>query len=87
MRRGLSKNHTCCQGDLGEGRAEPEQQTSPPGGRQQSVTGKFLLKESPIIKQEMSHLEIEEMESDLGLGTVMLMGDGHMDDDRQALLP
>lgn len=45
------------------------------------MTRKFVLKEAPIVKQEMSHLEIEEMESGLRLGTVMLMGDGHMDDD------
>lgn len=76
MRRGLSKNHTCCQGDLEGGRSRTSaagQQTSPAGRRQQSVTMKLVLKEAPIVKQEMFHLEIEEMESDLGWGMVTWM--------------
>lgn len=43
-----------------------------------------VLKEAPMVKQEMSHFEVEEREPEPGLGTVVLMGNGHLDDSREA---
>lgn len=85
MRRGLSKKSHLLSGRFGGGEsrtrreaAECDQEVCAPCGAERGPHYK---------KQEMSHFEVEETEPDLGLGTVMLIGDGHMDDGRETVLP